>query len=144
MLWLRRIQQRQHRRQGRNPWGQLRTANRKKRGHFCRTRSRFGRVVRGGGKGALIQTDKSATLSTLQDQTLCQPILLESNQNHASIRTDGVCTTLPAAMGMGGGYTPMVCAIENHPQDSRVKLSEDNVVQTLSSKMGTGGGMCPW
>ena len=28
----------------------------------------------GGGKGALIQTDKSATLSTLQDQTLFQPV----------------------------------------------------------------------
>ena len=31
----------------------------------------------GGGKGALIQTDKSATLSTLQDQTLFQPIAYE-------------------------------------------------------------------
>ena len=29
----------------------------------------------GGGKGALIQTEKSATLSTLQDQTLFQPVL---------------------------------------------------------------------
>lgn len=129
-----------------------------------------------GGKGALIQTDKSATLSTLQDQTLFQPILLESNQKHATIRTDGISTTLPAAMGMGGGYIPMVCGfsykagakaggigieeekaptlsserhdasvcypIENHPQDSRVKLSEGNVVQTLSGKMGTGGVMC--
>lgn len=37
-----------------------------------------------------------------------QPILLESNQNHATIQTDGVCTALPAAMGMGGGYVPMV------------------------------------
>ena len=134
----------------------------------------------GGGKGALIQTDKSATLSTLQDQTLfqpvvcldrsaynqgknakfdigvdedgtafsciakgpgavaygingdkagtldssyykgcgmrqgaerdviAQPILLESNQNHATVQTDGICTTLPASMGMGGGYVPMV------------------------------------
>ena len=35
---------------------------------------------------------------------------MESNQNHATIRTDGICTTLPAAMGMGGGYTPMVCS----------------------------------
>jgi DNA (cytosine-5)-methyltransferase 1 len=29
----------------------------------------------GGGKGALVQTDKSATLSTLQDQTLFQPVI---------------------------------------------------------------------
>lgn len=29
--------------------------------------------------------------------------------------------------------------IENHPADSRVKISADNIVQTLSSRMGTGG-----
>lgn len=33
----------------------------------------------GGGKGALIQTDKSATLSTLQDQTLFQPVSVENH-----------------------------------------------------------------
>lgn len=33
-----------------------------------------------------------------------------------------------------------VLVIENHPADSRVKISEDNVFQTLSSRMGTGGG----
>jgi DNA (cytosine-5)-methyltransferase 1 len=32
-----------------------------------------------------------------------------------------------------------VIVIENHPADSRVKISEDNVIQTLSSRMGTGG-----
>lgn len=36
------------------------------------------------------------------------PILLESNQHHATIRTDGISTTLPASMGMGGGYVPMI------------------------------------
>lgn len=38
-----------------------------------------------------------------------EPILLESNQNHATIQTNGISTTLPASMGMGGGYVPMVC-----------------------------------
>ena len=38
-----------------------------------------------------------------------EPILLESNQNHATIQKDGVSTSLPASMGMGGGYIPMVC-----------------------------------
>ena len=37
-----------------------------------------------------------------------EPVLLESNQNHATIQTDGVSTALPASMGMGGGYVPMV------------------------------------
>ena len=30
--------------------------------------------------------------------------------------------------------------LENHPNDSRVKIREDGVFQTLSSRMGTGGG----
>ena len=93
----------------------------------------------GGGKGALVQTEKSATLSTLQDQTLFQmipvlndqgggvmsvsynmtgtlrasehghqPIVLESNQVHATVSQTGICPTLPASMGLGGGYVPMV------------------------------------
>lgn len=33
--------------------------------------------------------------------------------------------------------------IENHPNDSRVKICEDGVFQTLSSRMGTGGGNTP-
>lgn len=33
--------------------------------------------------------------------------------------------------------------IENHPNDSRVKISEDGICQALSSRMGTGGGNVP-
>jgi len=33
-----------------------------------------------------------------------EPILLESNQNHATISQNGVCTTLSASMGLGGVY----------------------------------------
>ena len=38
---------------------------------------------------------------------------------------------------------PTALAIENHPNDSRVKISEDGIVQTLSGRMGTGGGNTP-
>ena len=34
-------------------------------------------------------------------------------------------------------------AIENHPNDSRVKISDNGIVQTLSGRMGTGGGNTP-
>lgn len=34
--------------------------------------------------------------------------MLESNQNHATITDNGICPSLPASMGMGGGYVPMV------------------------------------
>ena len=37
-----------------------------------------------------------------------EPIVLESNQNHATITDNGICPTLPASMGLGGGYVPMV------------------------------------
>ena len=35
-------------------------------------------------------------------------VLLESNQNHATAKETEVCTSLPASMGMGGGYVPML------------------------------------
>lgn len=37
-----------------------------------------------------------------------QVIVLESNQNHATISMNGICPTLTASMGLGGGYIPMV------------------------------------
>lgn len=37
-----------------------------------------------------------------------QPIVLESNQAHATVSQTGICPTLPASMGLGGGYVPMV------------------------------------
>lgn len=36
-----------------------------------------------------------------------------------------------------------VMILENHPNDSRVKIAEDGIVQTLSGRMGTGGGNTP-
>ena len=69
-----------------------------------------------------------------------QPILLESNQNHATIRTDGISTTLPSSMGMGGGYVPMV--YENHGIDSRY-TGPHKVAPTMSARYGTGGNNVP-
>ena len=36
-----------------------------------------------------------------------------------------------------------VVAIENHPADSRVKISDKDLCQSLTSRMGTGGGNVP-
>ena len=41
------------------------------------------------------------------------------------------------------GVVPADIALENHPADSRVKISEDGKVQTLTSRCGTGGGNVP-
>ena len=36
------------------------------------------------------------------------PVVLESNQNHAKAEETEVCPCLPASMGLGGGYVPMI------------------------------------
>lgn len=156
----------------------------------------------GGGKGALVQTEKTGTLSTLQDQTLfqlireptycisgntvdrktnqngsgvrengsftvntvdrhavvysiqeenpAQPVVLESNQVHATVTQTGICPTLPASMGLGGGYVPMITdhpadkpvVFENHAQDARYKEAP-TCSPTVVARWGTGGGNTP-
>ena len=57
--------------------------------------------------------------------------------------TEDVSGTLRAQMD---GHPPVVLdsvALENHPADSRVTVSDDGKVQTLTSRMGTGGNNVP-
>ena len=42
-----------------------------------------------------------------------------------------------------GGDAVSFIAVENHPTDSRVTVSQDGKVQTLTSRMGTGGNNVP-
>ena len=69
-----------------------------------------------------------------------QPLILESDQEHARVRLDGVSPTLPASMGMGGGYVPMV--YENHGIDSRY-TGPHEISPTISARCGTGGNNVP-
>lgn len=72
---------------------------------------------------------------------------LRGNGNHAdlswekTIRGDGYSES--EIMYMLNSTENHAVAVENHPNDSRVKISEDGVVQTLSGRMGTGGGNVP-
>lgn len=52
---------------------------------------------------------------------------------------EGVSPTLSA----GQSDASVVIALENHPNDSRLKIAEDNIIQTLSGRMGTGGNNTP-
>ena len=60
--------------------------------------------------------------------------------------SEGITGTLRSQMD---GHPPVVVdtpdaiAVENHPTDSRVTVSEDGKVQTLTSRMGTGGNNVP-
>ena len=60
----------------------------------------------GGGKGALIQEDLSATLATNNDQYLFQPIAVATQQGGAEISENGICPTVTAAAGMSGNNQP--------------------------------------
>ena len=54
-----------------------------------------------------------------------EPIVLESNQNHATITDNGICPTLPASMGMGGGYIPMiVMSVDSYNQAVSIEVAE--------------------
>ena len=64
------------------------------------------------GKGALNTVEHHA-VAVKEEKKEQEPILLESNQNHATIQTDGISTALPASMGMGGGYVPII--VEKEP-----------------------------
>ena len=91
-----------------------------------------------GGQFMSCSTDITGTLRSQMNQH--QPLILESNQDHARVRTDGVTPALPASMGMGGGHVPMV--YENHGIDSRY-TGPHSVSPTISARCGTGGNNVP-
>ena len=70
---------------------------------------------------------------------------MKSTNPHSGCREVGVSKTLdvtrPDPAKNQGGIAIVQLAVENHPQDSRVKINEDGVVQTLSGQMGTGGNV---
>lgn len=93
----------------------------------------------GGGKGALVQTEKSATLSTLQDQTLFQPIVFDNHAQDARYsELKGVCPTVTARWGTGGGNTPIV-ARQTFNEQSFSHYKESDKCSTLKAKAGNIG-----
>lgn len=63
-------------------------------------------------------------------KTGTEPIVLESNQNHATIQTNGISTALPASAGMGGGYVPMVALTT----EITPKIDNDGIAFSLRSR----------
>ena len=64
----------------------------------------------GGGKGALVQTEKSGTLGTGNDQTIFCPAVVALDMSHACdvIRDCGeIVTSLQARIGTGGNQVPL-------------------------------------
>ena len=92
----------------------------------------------GGGKGALVQTNKSATLSTLQDQILFQPVYSvenHPNDSRVGINEDGKVQALTSRMGTGGGNVPMV--MQCYSKSKRAQSATDNETWVESEKANT-------
>ena len=78
----------------------------------------------GGGKGALVQTEKSGTLGTGNDQTI---FCMATQQGGAELRTDDRAPTLTAAAGMSGtNQTPAVVAPAAMAFDTTQITSKEN------------------
>lgn len=92
----------------------------------------------------------AAVIRIGDEETPIQPVVLESNQVHATVTQNGICPTLPASMGLGGGYIPMITdhpadrpvVFENHAQDARYKEAP-TCSPTGYDRWGTGGGNTP-
>ena len=89
----------------------------------------------GGGEGALVQTEKSGTLGTGNDQTI---FCMATQQGGAELRTDDRAPTLTAAAGMRGNNQPVVCAgfkLGNSEQARSIGYQEE-LSPTLNAECG--------
>lgn len=71
----------------------------------------------------------AAVIRISDEEIPVQPMVLESNQVHATVTQNGICPTLPASMGLGGGYVPMVT--ERKIFDSR-ENGDGQIVPTIT------------
>lgn len=90
----------------------------------------------GGGKGALVQTEKSATLSTLQDQTLFQHFVYDARGN-------GGGKIVPTITGDHENritdYTAIAIERKTFNEQSFSHYKESNKCSTLKAKAGNIG-----
>lgn len=96
-----------------------------------------------GGKQMDVSQDVTGTLRA--EEHGHQPCVLEAagfcTEHSADARSIGY--EEERSPTLRAGVVPATIALENHPADSRVKISEDGKVQTLTSRCGTGGGNVP-
>lgn len=104
----------------------------------------------GGGKGALVQTEKSATLSTLQDQTLiclADNTSLHNLKQKICVLNDQGGSVMNVSYDIVGtiraqehGHQPIV--FESHSQDARY-TQQGNTSLACTAQWGTGGNNMP-
>lgn len=89
----------------------------------------------GGGKGALVQTEKSGTIKAGNDQTI---FCMATQQGGAEVRNDDRAPTLTASAGMSGNNQPVVCAgfkLGNSEKARSIGYAEEQA-PTLNAECG--------
>ena len=105
------------------------------------------------GRNGVVLNDQGGNRMDITEDVTCT-LRAEAHHPPCVMESAGFCTEHSAkARGIGyeeetsptlrAGTVPAALALENHPTDSRVKISEDGKVQTLTSRMGTGGMNVP-
>lgn len=105
------------------------------------------------GRNGVVLNDQGGNRMDITEDVTCT-LRAEAHHPPCVMESAGFCTEHSAkARGIGyevetsptlrAGTVPAAVALENHPTDSRAKISEDGKVQTLTSRMGTGGMNVP-
>lgn len=105
------------------------------------------------GRNGVVLNDQGGNRMDITEDVTCT-LRAEAHHPPCVMESAGFCTEHSAkarsigyeeecAPTLRAGTVPAAVALENHPTDSRIKVSEDGVVQTLSSRMGTGGNNVP-
>lgn len=91
-------------------------------------------------------------LTTMQggqrEPMVIENVIIGGMQEHQSVKTDGICTTLTSAMGTGGGYVPMILRsiklgnASNSNQRCAV-YDESGLSPTIQAAAGGGGNQQP-
>lgn len=95
----------------------------------------------GGGKGALVQEDKSGTLGTSNDQTIFQNCLTQWDcQSKRIFGTEGASPTLQGGVG-GGVNNPAIFCMGT--QQGGAEVRDDDRAPTLTASAGMSGNNQP-
>ena len=105
------------------------------------------------GRNGIILNDQGDNRMDVTENVTCT-LRAEAHHPPCVMESAGFCTEHSAkAKGIGyedecsptlrAGTVPAAIALENHPSDSRLNISEDGKVQTLTTRMGTGGMNVP-
>lgn len=105
------------------------------------------------GRNGVVLNDQGGNRMDVTEEVTCT-LRAEAHHPPCVIESAGFCTEHSAksrSIGyeeecsptLRGGVVPATLALENHPNDGRIKIEEKDRTQTLSSRMGTGGNNVP-